>query len=132
VPGGLVLGLTMSASSRDLHEILHEEIINVSFINNLHPGNVVSAITYVQKLDDTLPGDLESLVVRTFGIKNLDVVKELDNVPLPLELFEGEPRKPKEIEKICKQRCPKLSNKIVVVTDRQILRQASRREIFLL
>ena len=26
VPGGLVLGLTMSASARDLHEILHEEV----------------------------------------------------------------------------------------------------------
>ena len=132
VPGGLVLGLTMSASYRDLHEILHEEITNVSFINNLHPGNVVSAITYVQKLDDTLPGDLESLVVRTFGIKNFDVVAELDNVALPLELFEGKPLKPKEIERICKEQCPKLSNKIVVVIDRHILRQASRREIFLL
>ena len=132
VPGGLVLGLTLSASSRDLHEILHEQVKNVNFINNLHPGNVVSAITYVQKIDDNLPGDLEGLTVRTFGIKNLDTAQELDGVSLPLELFEGPPKKPKDIEKICKEKCPILSKKIIVVVDRIILRQASRREIFLL
>jgi len=132
VPGGLVLGLTMSASSRDLHEVLHEQIQNVNFINNLHPANVVSAITYVQKVDDNLPGDLEGLTVRTFGIKNLDIAQELDGVSLPLELFEGPPKKPKEIEKICKEKCPILSNKIVVVVDRVILRQSNRQEIFLL
>ena len=35
--GGLVLGLTLSASARDLHEVLHEEMVECSFINNLHP-----------------------------------------------------------------------------------------------
>ena len=132
VPGGLVLGLTLSASSRDLHEILHEQISNVNFVNNLHPSNVVSAITYVKKIDENLPGDLESLVVRTFGIKNLDIAQELDGTSLPLELFEGPLKRPKDIEKICKKKCPVLSNKIVVAVDRILLRQARRKEIFLL
>jgi hypothetical protein len=69
--------------------------------------------------------------VRTFGIKNLDIAQELDGISLPLELFEG-PLKPKDIEKICKEKCPVLSNKIVVAIDRIILRQARRKEIFLL
>jgi hypothetical protein len=33
-------------------------------------------------------GDLEVVTVRTLGIKNLDVKKDLDGVKLPLELFE--------------------------------------------
>ena len=103
-----------------------------SFVNNLHPGNIVSALTYIQKVDDALPGDLELLETRTFGIKNLDVVKELDGMSLPLELFEGGLKKPKEIENICKEKCPILKNKVVVQIDRQILRQASRKEVFLL
>jgi hypothetical protein len=35
--GGLVLGLTLSSSARDLHEVLHEELIECSFINHVHP-----------------------------------------------------------------------------------------------
>lgn len=132
VPAGLVLGTTMSASSRDLHEILHEEIINVSFVNSLHPGNVVGAMSYIRSVDDTVPGDLECLVVRTIGIKNVDVPQELAGVSLPLELFTGEVKLPKEIEKLCKAKCPKLCNKIVVVMDRRIIRQTSRTETFLL
>ena len=56
VPGGLVLGLAMSASARDLHEILHEEVIDVAYVNNCHPGDVVSAVTYVKSLDENISG----------------------------------------------------------------------------
>ena len=35
--GGLVLGLTLSASARDLHEVLHEELVECAFVNHLHP-----------------------------------------------------------------------------------------------
>mmetsp|Transcript_18776 Transcript_18776/g.28967 ORF Transcript_18776/g.28967 Transcript_18776/m.28967 type:complete len:438 (+) Transcript_18776:151-1464(+) len=132
VPGGLVLGITMSASSRDLHEILHEEILNVSYVNSLHPGNLVGAISYVQNIDENVPGDLESVVVRTIGVKNLDAVRDLKDTSLPLDLFTGNSNLPKDIERICKSKCPKLSNKIVVQIDRRIIRQSSRSEIFLL
>jgi len=30
IPGGLVLGLTLSAANRDLHEVLHENLSEVS------------------------------------------------------------------------------------------------------
>ena len=32
-----MLGLTLSASARDLHEVLHEELVECAFINHLHP-----------------------------------------------------------------------------------------------
>lgn len=34
VPGGLVLGLTLSAANRDLHEVLHEDLAEVVCLCN--------------------------------------------------------------------------------------------------
>jgi len=131
IPGGLVLGISLSASARDLHEILHEEIQSCSYVNSLHPENVVGAISYVSAVEDNLPGDLEVATVTTLGIKNLDVKRDLTDVGIPLELFQPGIFS-KEIEKICKVACPVLSNKIVVQVQRKILRQTSHKEVFLL
>jgi hypothetical protein len=137
VPGGLVLGLTMSASARDFHELLHEEILNVNYVNALHPGNMVCAISYIQNVE-VVVGDLQMVTVRTFGIKNIDVVKDLDRVDFPVELFEmgsgvqGGGIKAKTIQQICKSKCPQLYNQIIVQVDRRILRQAPRHDVFLL
>jgi len=49
----------------------------------------------------------------------------------PPELFEqGMTRR--EIEKICSEKCPSLTNKIILVTERKLIRQANRSETFLL
>jgi hypothetical protein len=140
IPGGLVLGITMSASARDFHELLHEEILNVHYVNSLHPGNMVGAISYIQKVEEAA-GDLQVVTVRTLGIKNMDVKKDLQGVDLPLELFveHGEAAAggggglmAKDIQQLCKTKCPLLYNKIVVQVDRRILRQARKQEVFLL
>lgn len=133
IPGGLVLGLVMSAASRDLHEILHEEILHASYANSLHPDNLVGAMSYIQSVDETAPGDLEVISVRTIGLKNIDVKRDLKGVALPLELFTGNAMLPKELERICKTKCPILTNKVIVQMDRRIIRQSSSHEgIFLL
>jgi acyl dehydratase len=131
VPGGLVLGITMSASARDLHEILHEEIMSCSYVNELNPGSVVGAVSYVSAVDDNLPGDLEVVTVTTLGIKNFNVKRDLAGVDIPLELFKSGIFS-KEIEKICKESCPLLSGKIIVQVERKIVRQTRHREVFLL
>jgi len=59
VPAGLVLGLTISASNRDFHESLNEEIESVSYVHHLHPDDVVSAFSYITNVDENLPGELE-------------------------------------------------------------------------
>jgi acyl dehydratase len=131
VAGGLVLGITMSASARDLHEILHEEILSCAYVNELNPGAVVGAVSYISAVDDNLPGDLEVVTVCTLGIRDVNVKRDLAGVGIPLQLF-----KPgifsKEIEKICKESCPILSGKIVVQVERKIVRQTRHREVFLL
>ncbi|KAL9186239.1 hypothetical protein ACHAXT_005477 [Thalassiosira profunda] len=128
VPAGLVLGLTVSASNRDLHEVLHEEIVNVSYIHHLHPGDVVSAFSYITGVDENLPGSLEEVSVRTVGVKNIS----LEDVDIPVELLTTDKTYTKNVDRICKSLCPKLTNKIVAVVDRKILRQSNRREVFLL
>jgi hypothetical protein len=132
IPGGEVLGLTFSASARDFHELLHEEVLNVNYVNPLHPGNMVGAISYIQSVEEAV-GDLQVIAVRTLGIKNMNVQKDLADVNLPQELFDmGTTFEAKEIQKLCKTMCPQLQNKIVVQVDRRILRQAPRQQVFLL
>jgi acyl dehydratase len=131
VPGGLVLGLTLSAAARDLHEVLHEEIRYCHYVNALQPDTVVGAISYIGAIDDNLPGDLELVTVTTLGIKNLNVQRDLLNIGIPKRLFEPGLYS-KEIELICKEMCPILSEKIIVQVERRILRQATHKEVFLL
>ena len=131
IPGGLVLGLAMSASARDLHEILHEEIVSVNYLNSLSPEQIVGAVSYIERGDsDSVPGELEVLIVRTLGIKNINVKQDLEGVGIPVEVFQ--PGTPKKIEAICKQHCPILNHKIVVQVERKILRQSCHEEVFLL
>jgi hypothetical protein len=135
IPGGLVLGLVSSAASRDLHEILHEELLSCSYVNSLHPKDVVSAMTFVNSIEPTNgPGDLETVHVRTVGVKNIDLVRELTvDRGLPLELFTGKIKSTRaDVEKVCNERIPALSNKIIVIFDRKLLRQARKHDVFLL
>jgi hypothetical protein len=67
VPGGLVLGLTCSLASRDLHEVLFEELSECSFPNYMSPGDTVGAVTYVSSREEHITGDIEALNVRTIG-----------------------------------------------------------------
>ena len=129
---GLVLGLTMSATNRDLHESLHEEVVNVSYVHHLHPGDVVGAFSYISHVNENLPGDLESVTVRTIGVKNMDVMNDLQDVSIPMELLLTEKTYTKSVDSICKSLCPKLHSKIVAVVDRKVIRQSNRREVFLL
>lgn len=132
IPGGLVLGLTLSASARDFHEVLHEEIVSCSYNNALHPDtDIVGAVSYVSHVDDSLPGDLELVTVTTLGVKNVHARTELVDIELPLSLFTPGIYS-KEMEQICKEWCPMLSGKIVVQVTRKLVRQANHKQVFLL
>ena len=62
------MGLTTSLASRDLHEVLYEELLECSFPNNLAPGDTVGALTFIKSLEEHLSGDIECITVRTIGI----------------------------------------------------------------
>lgn len=132
IPGGLVLGMSTSLASRDLHEVLYEELIDCAFPNNLHPGETMGAITYVQDLEEHVSGDVEAINLRTLGLKNIDVHRDLAGRVLPLELFRGPLPRPKDLEEIIKKHCPELSKLVVCIADRRIYRQAPKQVPFLL
>lgn len=86
VPGGLILGMTLSLASKDLYEVLHEELSECVFPNHLNPGEVVSALTFILKLEEHVSGDIEAITVRTIGVKNCDVIRYLKGKKLPGEV----------------------------------------------
>lgn len=133
VPGGLVLGLTCSLASRDLHEVLFEELKECSFPNNLAPGDTVGAITFINSLEEHVGGDIEAVNIRTVGIKNMDVLRKLANRELPAEIFTTPslPR-PAALEEMLKKSFPELSKLIVCIADRKVYRQAPKSTPFLL
>jgi hypothetical protein len=161
-PNSLVMAMVHSiASSYDLHEILHEEILDVTFVNPLFPGSPLGAISYIHSIEEA-GGDYQIVTIRTIGIKNMDVINELEKVDIPLSLLQrtvtsspsihdddhdDDPANlsrsteavsataaaGESIQELCKGKCPPLYNKIVVQLDRRILRQVPKHhEPFLL
>ncbi|CAN0091991.1 unnamed protein product [Hapterophycus canaliculatus] len=60
VPAGLILALSTSLSARDLHEVLHEELMYANFINPFRPGDAMSSVTYVQRVEQHPNGEIVS------------------------------------------------------------------------
>lgn len=72
------------------------------------------------------------MTIRTIGVKNVDVHRELLARPFPLELFTKKGLRTKHVEALCKAHMPELSKKVVCVMERRILRQSPKTEAFLL
>jgi hypothetical protein len=134
VPGGLVHALTTSLASRDLHEVLFEELLTCSYPNNLAPGDSVSAVSFIQGVEEHVSGDIEAVTVRTIGWKNLDLQRQLVNTALPTSLFTTSQiqLRPHQIEELLKKTRPELMKSIVCIADRKLYRQAPRQVPFLL
>ncbi|CAM9164474.1 unnamed protein product [Pylaiella littoralis] len=131
VPAGLILALATSLSARDLHEVLHEELMYANFVNPFRPGDAMTSLSFIQGVEQHPNGVLEKLRVRTIGVKDM-LTEKLAGMPLPLEFFTGERLRTKEVELICRGSCPELSGKIVVLAEREVIRQAPKTDMFLL
>jgi citrate lyase subunit beta/citryl-CoA lyase len=132
LPGGLVLALVTSLASRDLHEVLYEELNGCVFPNETCPGETIGAMTFIISREEHRSGDMEAVELRTIGVKNMDVHRQLAEKELPLELFKGPLLKPKALEELLKKEFPDLAKKIVCIADRKVYRQAPKQVPFLL
>lgn len=47
----------------------------------------VSAMTFVNRLEEHASGNLEAVTVRTFGMKNIDAARDLKDKALPIEVI---------------------------------------------
>lgn len=132
VPGGLIYALTCSLASRDLHEVVFEELVDCIYPNNLCPGETVSAMTFIRHVKEHTTGELEEVYIRTIGVKGLEVHTALAGKTIPYELLGGDMIRSSALEELLKKSVPELSKKIVCIADRKIYRQAPKDTPFLL
>ncbi len=123
VCGGFVMSLVIAAASRDLGQVLDEEIVHCSHINPVNPSDNIGALSYI--IDVQPVGDhLEEVTVKTLGLRNTNVEVELAGVKVPLALLGTDHPKPSEVESICDSLCPPLRGRIALQMTRKLLRPA--------
>ena len=133
VPGAFVLALVNACAGRELHEILFQTMHHVSFVNHLHPNEVVSALSYVRSRSESLSGELEKQEIVTIGVKNLPDATALEAQPLPRGLFlTKEPLRTHELKDALKDHPILKPDNVVLHCFRSIYRQAPKADVFLL
>ena len=121
VCGGFVQALAHAAGERELRQIVHEQVIQASHINTVAPEDRIGAISFIRSVTP-ISDRLEEVELKTFGLRNVDIARELGGRALPLALFEAEGTKPSVYEEICQRDCPDLSGRIALQIERRILR----------
>merc|ERR1719150_797122 len=134
----IVLASAHASAAHELYEVYHESIDNALFSNPCSPDDTIGAFSYIKSVK-SIPNDLEEIKVVTVGVKNTDVARALADTEIPLSLFEGERNNPavgitpNEIEAICEEHLPALQGKILVHSERTLIReQAMEAAAFLL
>jgi hypothetical protein len=124
VSGGLVIALLLAAAARDISHLVWQELLAANNVRPVGPGDTVSAISCVLDRAD-LPGsaDLEVLLVKTIGVKNLTPARELMDVALPAALFEPEVGGGGRYDQLCRDHgTTALSGRIVGDALRRVVR----------
>ena len=121
VCGGFVQAMAHAAGERELRQIVHEQVVQSSHINTVAPEDRIGAISFIRSVTP-INDRLEEVELKTFGLRNVDIARELGNRSLPLALFEAEGIKPSVYEDICQRDCPDLSGRIALQIERRILR----------
>lgn len=121
--GGIVMAQTISAASRELFEVLYQELISCRFLNKVAPNETIGAISYIESVEQLL-GGLEELTVITLGLRETDVLTELKNKDVPEQLFTQKFSTRSELEEYIAAHCPFLVGKVAVIATRKIIRQA--------
>jgi acyl dehydratase len=121
--GGTVMAQTISAASRELFEVLYEELVSCRFLNRVAPNETIGAMSYIQSVEP-LSGGLEELTVVTLGLRETDVMTELKNVDVPEKLFTQTWATRSDLEEYILTHCPFFVGKVAVVATRKIIRQA--------
>ncbi len=88
VSGGLVISQVLGAVSRDVSHVVWQSVISANNVRPVAPTDTVGALTHVTAVEP-VPGceNLEVLVMKSIGVKNLTPSKELKELALPAEFF---------------------------------------------
>jgi len=125
VPGGLICASSHAASSGHLYEVLHEEVVSCSFNERVSPLDPIGAVSFVRDIRTLSDDGLEEVTVKTIGLKNVDVTRELANKPLPLELFTEDPSAliGSKLDDLL-EKAPALKGRVVSQSLRKLVRQS--------
>lgn len=121
VCGGFVQSMALALSESELRQVLGERLIYSAHINTVAPEDRLGAISRVLSVQK-VSAHLEEVKVQTLGLRNVDVERELVDLPLPGRLFDEAPRKPSLVEEICRQERPELEGRIALQATRVLLR----------
>lgn len=121
VCGGFVQALVHSTTERELRPVLDEHLERSHHVHPVAPGERIGAISRVLEIKPV--GDhLEEVRIHTLGLREVDVAHDLAGVGLPTSLFDPAPLRPSDIQRICRDSCPRLEDSIALRSLRRILR----------
>ena len=125
VGGPLVVTSTASNSDRDFGHIIHEELIEGYNTTRVNIGEQISTITFVKSIHPLkVEGmDFEDVELVQFGVKALDP-GDIEDLPIPVKLFDDSLSKPSELEDFCLEHCDLLLGRLACKLKRRIVRQA--------
>jgi len=119
----IILAAANACASHELFETYYETVDDATFPNPCGPEDNIGAMTFIKSVMHT-ENHLEEVKCVTIGIKNIDITRSLSMSELPLSLFDTEASMTvKELEDICDQNFPLLSRKIVVHSQRTLIRE---------
>jgi hypothetical protein len=100
-----------------------EELLFANNINPTGPMDTLGAFSYIVAKEG-VPGcdNLECLLIKTIGVKNITPSSDLIDVPLPREFFLPVPSSKSSYEKLCKAHGIGLSGNIVCEAFRRVYR----------
>ncbi|MAG30597.1 MAG: hypothetical protein CL908_06860 [Deltaproteobacteria bacterium] len=124
VCGGFVQSLVFSICDRELRQVIDELLECSSHVNTIAPEDSLGAVSRVLSVE-RIGGSLEAVRVKTLGLKNVAVGQELVGVEIPEALLDDRERRPSEIERICREQCPALAERIAMQAVRTLLRPCS-------
>ena len=127
VGGVLLVALTHSIASKELYEVIYEELLDSHIINKASPTDCIAAMTYIIDINDTKYEYFQEVECITIGVKNVDITNQLNNIKIPLSLFRPGIF-PRDVENICNAMIPQLKNKIVVHSYRKLLRHKPKHD----
>jgi len=122
ISGGIVLSMVLGISGREFRQLLLPQVERAFHVVPVVAEDRVGAFSYIKSSTQIMPG-FEEIEVRTFGLRNVDTELELSDAHFPMELFNGLKR-PADVEKLLKEKCPALHGKICCVSDWKALRKA--------
>lgn len=130
VSGVLLIALTHSIASKELYEVIYEDLLDSHIINKASPNDCISAMTYIIENNNYKYEYFQECECITIGCKNIDITNDLNGIKIPLSLFRPGIF-PRDVEEICNKFIPQLKKKIVVHSYRKLLRYKPKQETYI-